>query len=189
MDHLLTQIVRLMVRHHPSDLSFSRISQLTKVPRPTLYYYFGKSLESMLEQSLTFGMKGVMLLSQFDDGATHENWEVFQQRRLEDVLRIIKSYPWAPALYFRYRNDDSFLGKSIRAMEGQYFSKLERAWLRYHGREPSKLAVRLSSYLKLGLLYGVAAEPDLWFSQEGEPIEALVSKMNSVVNSILNEKF
>ena len=191
LDRLLRKIVSLLVRHNPKDLTFSRVSQLTKVPRSTLYYYFGSSRESMLIEAIKYGMHTFAQISQFDEKETYSNWEENQRVRLNESIRIIQHSPWAPGLFFKFRGDAGEIGKTIRGIETAYFEKLSRQWKHYHpGREPDMQALKLATYLKIGFFYGFANEIDFWTStNETKALEKLLKTFNKIVSDLMRTEF
>lgn len=158
LDDLLAKIVRLFVRHHPSTLSFSKVSQLTGVPRSTLYYYFGNSRENMLEEAVKFGMQTFVSLVSFDHGTDYPDFRTLQIKRFEATLQLIRKYPWAPALYFRFRNDPGRLGERVRDIELKYNEKMAKVWAKYNnGTPPDEDALAVTGGMKLGFFWIVGA--------------------------------
>ncbi len=182
LEQFYGKVIALVVRHSPAELSYSRISQLTQVPRPTLYYYFGKDPEAMFQEALRYGMKRFVLLYDFEKGVQSANWKSFQKERLRAAIDLIKRFPWAPALYFRYRNHPGEWGKEIREIEKNYMKNMAEVWKRFHGKAPDEKALRVSAYLKLGLLWGMASEFDVWFKNESTAeLEKIVDQMTDWV--------
>jgi len=189
LEALLIKIVELMVRHQPSTLSFSKISRLTGVPRSTLYYYFGSSRDKMLEEAVRFGMKGFVQLATIET-SNAKTWDEFQGERLKIVASLIKNYPWSVGLYFRYRNDQGKFGENIRDIEGKYVEMFGKAWKKYVGKDADVASIRISGYLKLGLMWGLATDRDFWFDQSDadEKIDKVVAYLNTVVTDIMKTK-
>lgn len=177
---LLFKIVGLLDRHPPRDLTFSRVSQLTKVPRSTLYYYFGNSSSKMIEEAVRFGARWFSQLYAVGEDRNAASWEEFQNRRLRRVVRMIEVFPAAPALYFRYRNDNSILGQTIRDMENQYASEISAIWKNYQGTDANPLAIRMMGAWKLGFMWGLAIDLKAW---QGHPkeLEKMISLFNNVI--------
>ncbi len=190
LDALLTKIVELLLRHSPQELSFSRVSRLTRVPRSTLYYYFGSSREAMIEQAVKFWMEKFVQLMTLTKTSDYSDWESFQEARLKSSTQLVQKYPWAPHLYFRYRNDPGKLGDRIRQIEIEYVNRLASSWKNYAGKPADVLAVRLSSYLKLGLLWGLAVDGSLWFTGADETaIYRVVDVMTRASTEIMSKEF
>jgi AcrR family transcriptional regulator len=167
MDVFLSKVVSLLERHPPSRLSFSTISRLTGVSRPTLYYYFGKSREALLTEAVRHAMKSYVQLAGLKKGARPgHGWEEFQTARLKRIIGLIRSNAWAPALYIRYRDEAGVLGKAVREIEVQYAHELAARWAQLHGGEtPTEASLRISSYVKLGILWGIASDRAYWFDR------------------------
>ncbi len=167
LDEVLTRVVELFVRHNPRELTYSTVSRLVKVPRSTLYYYFGKEFSNLVKEATNFGMTAFIRLIDLEKEARSgeikpKNWNDFQQRRFREVLQIVARYPWAPTLYFRYRNDGGQMGEIVRDLEKRYLSGLAAAWKKMKGKNADPQAVRISSYIKIGLLFGISVESDYW---------------------------
>lgn len=190
MDALLTQIVSLLVRHNPRDLSFSRVSQLTGVPRSTLYYYFGNRASNMVEESVKFGMRAFVVLYSLEEDQKLPTWEEFQAKRLQRAVQTIHQFPFAPSLYFKFRNDQGKLGEMIREIEEEYVKKLARIWEKYKKKPASIHSIRLTAYLKLGILYGFSVEPELWIKQsEGAPLKTMLSEATDLITHMMSLDF
>jgi AcrR family transcriptional regulator len=162
MNRLLVSILQLLPRYRPDELTFARIARECKVARPTLYYYFGSSRLSMLDEAIRYGMAAFVQLHSIGDCALYANWSEFETRRMERSIRVMMKYPWAADLYFRYRNDPGKLGESIRHIEQQYFGQMSRAWQHFHEKPASIPAIRFASYMKLGLFFGFANDREFW---------------------------
>lgn len=181
LESVYVQVIALLNIHNPQDLTMSKISQWTKIPRSTLYYYFGKSVEKIVEDAAEFGLKNFFQIIKDDPGENFSNWQEYQKHRFTKMTSMLQQFPWAPLLYFRYRHLQNEIGKRIRDLETRYIKQELRAWKRFHGEEPSEDAIRFSSYLKLGMMYGFQAEFDKWYSELGrkklERVKQLLPKM------------
>ncbi|MGE0616700.1 MAG: TetR/AcrR family transcriptional regulator, partial [Bacteriovoracia bacterium] len=194
LDQLLRQIVALLARHSPRELTYSKVSRLCGVPRSTLYYYFGKSAKGMIQEAVRYGIREFVQLHSIDlrggQRKRYKHWEEFQNGRMAKAIDLVREYPWAPTLYFRYCNDPTELGEEIRAVEERYCKKLSEAWEQFQGVKPSWRAVRLSSYLKLGLLYGVTRDPELWFGPENErAFRQLTEEITAQITKCLSTRY
>ncbi len=195
LDALLTRIIELLVVHHPKTLTFSKVSQFTKVPRSTLYYYFGKNFSDLVKEAARFGLKALTDMYDLDAELQSEkpqfsSWEEFQEKRLHRVIELINQYRWAPGLYFRYRSDPHFFGEVVKEIEDSYTKKMGVVWKKYQGRETDLRSLRLSGYVKLGLFYGLAADPELWKIQDREKhLDPLIKNYTRMVTDILEKKY
>lgn len=184
LENLYGRVLALVVRHSPSELTYSKIARLTNVPRPTLYYYFGKSTESLFRESIRYGMKRFVLMFEFDRETPDADWSSFQKDRLHAAFKFIQRFPWAPALYFKFRNHPGEWGMEIREIEKHYLKKMTAAWERMNKTKVDANALRVATYLKLGLLWGMTSEFDIWFNSQTD-LEALAGRMTELVTVAL----
>lgn len=162
MDLFLGRVLQILVSHNSNDVTVSLISRLSGVPRSTIYYYFGKDLNSLFEQAIKLGMKVLVNLYEFDTEINHPTWEAFQHRRIVSAIATVQQYPFGPTLYFRLRKDVGYAGTLIREIEESYIQNMSRVWKKYHGQVPNEYALRFTSYLKLGLLMGITSDHKKW---------------------------
>lgn len=185
LDQLLVKIVELLTRHSPQTLSFSKVSRLTGVPRSTLYYYFGSSREKMIAEAVRFGMQAFVQLTALERGEM-KTWDRFQKDRLVRAVDIIRRYPWASGLYFRYRNDQSQLGENIRDTEAKYVAKLRERWSNFNGSPADVMATRCASYLKLGLFWGLAVDHAIWFDPKyAKQLDRMLEKVQKLTDEMM----
>ena len=187
LDAVLATVVRLVTIHAPESITFSKVARATGVARSTLYYYFGNSKEAMIEEAVRFGMIRFVQLSSFGDAQDYPDWATFQKERFLDSAKFIRRNPWAPGLYFRYRNDRGKLGEGVRQVEIDYLRKLQESLSIHGGPKVCTRALRVSTYLRLGLLWGVAQEPELW--QDEKQTEALSELMTHVATLVMESRF
>ena len=187
VDGLLTGVLSHLLHNSPYKLTFSRVSKLTQVPRPTLYYYFGNSPKNLLSEAVKYGMKSFVKLQSLEKPSNHADWSTFQKDRLRSVIKLVKRQPWAPALYFQYRMNAGEWGDAIREVENDYVRKFGEAWKRYFGTAPDERAVRMGGYIKLGLLFGLALDADIWLKPGNEKtIEALIDKFSDLATQVVS---
>lgn len=167
VDELLEKILPLIVRHGVENLTFSQVSRYCNVPRSTLYYCFGNSFSSLLSEALRHGMKVMMQTMEVSPTERASDWHDFQLNRLDRLVSFVESHPWAPGLYFKFRNTPGELGESIQQIENQYIQIIHQAWTDFHGTAPDPQAVLLSCYLRLGLLWGLTQAGESWFGPQG----------------------
>jgi AcrR family transcriptional regulator len=170
MNRLLVQILILMQEFRPSEITFARVARNCRVPRSTLYYYFGSSRVAMVDEAIRFGMSRFVQLQGHSDLSKSESWDEFERRRMRRSLRIMAKYPWVATLYFRYRAEGGKFGESILMIEDRYFELMNRAWRHYNGSDPDSHGVRMATYLKLGLFFGFATDRELWRSVRGKKV-------------------
>lgn len=190
IDKFHGKVLQLLTQRQPQELSYSALARMTGVPRSTLYYYFGKEPESLFDDAVQFGIKKFVHLYEFDnDLSRFSDWSAFQKKRLFEALVLIRKYPWAPGLYFRYRNHAGRWGQQIREVEDVYCKRIALAWENFHKRKVDPKAIRLASYLKLGLLWGIASEKEVWFAdQDDRALELLAAEMTQVVTFCLSRE-
>jgi AcrR family transcriptional regulator len=192
VDKVLTQIVALG-RYPVAALSFSRVSQLTGIPRSTLYYYFGNSKEGMLAEAIRFGMKGYVQLISLEkkNRRQYADWQSFQRARLRIAAATVRKYPWAPTVYFRFRGEAGVLGEAVREIEMRYARELGETWKTYHpGRIPDESAIRLSAFIKLGFLWGLATDQDYWYRQIGKKkLAKVLDSITELTTGMMSKQF
>jgi AcrR family transcriptional regulator len=184
LERVLTQIIEMMLIHHPSTITFSRVSRKTGVPRSTLYYYFGSTQEAMLVEAARFGMSAFTQLTSLSKGGRHRSWDEFQLARFRVSTQVMRKYPWAPGLYHRYRNDPGAMGDRIREAENRYVREFAEVWKKYHGRAPSEHGARLSTYLKVGLFWGLSVDPKLWYGARNRAAHARMLRLMTEISTI-----
>src|SRR4051812_31290046 len=117
MNRLLVRVLILMIRYRPGEVTFARVSRHCGVPRSTLYYYFGSSRVTMVDEAIRLGMQRFVQLQEMGELTRFASWEEFETRRMRRSLRIMAKYPWVAELFFRYRNEGGKFGESIRLIE------------------------------------------------------------------------
>lgn len=189
LDALLIKVLNLLMNHNPSKLTFSQVSRLTGVPRPTLYYYFGNSPKTMIDEAVRHGMKSFTRFYALEQQTEARDWETFQRDRLRDVVALIRKYPWGPALYFQYRNNAGEFGDTVRDIEEKYVQRIGMMWKRFNGTEPDVRALRMSSYLKLGFLWGITLDRELWLgTSDDRVIDPLIDEFTRTVTRTMAMK-
>ncbi len=178
LDDFFGKLLSLISRHPPETLSYSKISRWTGVSRTTLYYYFGSSLEGMLKEAAAFGAKTFVQMTIVKDYKRFPNYGAFQNFIVSQSHLLMNERPWAASLYLRYRGDKSYFGDAIREVEAAYFKEQIAAWKHFHKTEPDEYRIRFVSYIKIGVLYGLTADPEIWF---GEGKSARREKMSATV--------
>lgn len=190
IDKLYGQVASLFLRHKPSDLTYSDISRFTGVPRPTLYYYFGKSPQKLLQEAGKYALSAFVQIYSVDTHKNYADWDSYQIARLTRAFKFINRYPWAPELYFRYRKSTGVFGESIQEIEEKYFKTIAAAFEHFTGQKPNPYSVRLSSYMKVGILYGLAEEQDMWkLKNQDLYIRPMIQDLHKTLTIVLNQKF
>lgn len=168
IEQVYEKLLPLLARHSPESLSFSKISRWVGVPRSTLYYYFGSDLQTMILEAVKTGAKSFVQSSFIKNYTSFASYYEFQRSVVEQSYKFVQKYPYSPYLYMRYRSEPGNLGIEIRRVETTYFHKHAEAWTYFHKTKADPLALRLMTYLKLGVLYGLETDHETWFSPKHE---------------------
>ena len=183
------KLLELLSRHSPESLSYSKISRWTGVSRTTIYYYFGSSFEGLLKEAIRSGAQSFLQIGRVSEFGRYRDFHAYQEKIISESHRLVENNPWAPILYMRYRHDPGFMGEVIRSVEEQYFQDLAKAYHHFTRQEADLRSLRLSAYLKLGVLYGLQADSKLWFGDANlKHREALMNAMAGVVVSVVRAK-
>jgi AcrR family transcriptional regulator len=158
-------ILKMLLDRSPEEMTFAKISKECKIPRATLYYYFGNSRSAMLEEAIRFGMQQFIQLDEFSNLEAFPNWKAFEKNRMTRSLRRYGKIPWIITLYFRYRNEPHEIGETIRRAEEKYFQQMMIAWKHFNRGVPSLPGIRFAGYLKLGFFFGFAHDHAWWNSR------------------------
>jgi AcrR family transcriptional regulator len=170
MNRFLVQVLILMQKYRPGEVTFARVARHCRVPRSTLYYYFGASRVAMVDEAIRYGMSRFVQLQGSSDYTKATSWDAFERKRMRRSLRIMAKYPWVADLYFRYRGESGKFGESILMIEDRYFAMMSEAWKHFHGVNPDPYGIRMATYLKLGLFFGYSIDRDLWRSPRGKEL-------------------
>jgi AcrR family transcriptional regulator len=160
IEEALVQVVKLFLVHPPYKLTFSKISRVTKIPRSTLYYYFGSKVESLLTEAVRHSLKIFLHLGSLDDELKKfSKWEDMQTHRLVSAMEQVKNSPWAPRVYMLFRDDHGPIGKAAREVEADYLKQMAKCWKYYHPRDPMNENLEVvANALKMGLLWGISVQ-------------------------------
>jgi len=191
LDQLNAKIVDMLNRHSPMDLTFSKVSRWTSVPRSTLYYYYGNSREKMIQASVIAAVTDFLGLQSRRPITDFNDWISYQSYLLEKAARLIERYPWAPELYFRFRTDPNYIGQAVRDIEEKYFMERFQGWEYFHPNEkPEWEAMRMVAVLKLGMLYIFQIDSDLWAGETHVKKRGkMIEEMTKFLHQMLKTKF
>ncbi len=158
LDTLLLNIIRLMERHDPQELTFSKVSRLAGVPRSTLYYYFGNDKETMFVEAVRHGLK--IFFGVFDEGLPRKagDWESYQTELFGNAVRIVKEYPWVPLFYFRFYGYPGKIGATVKEFQDAYIKNFGSRWKALTGQSADPMNVKLLAGLKAGLLFTLSVD-------------------------------
>jgi hypothetical protein len=190
LEKLYGKVASLFVKHKPSDLTYSDISRFTGVPRPTLYYYFGKSPTQLIQESAKFAMTGFTQLYSVENYKDYKSWDEYHKARLSRLFKFLNRYPWSPELYIRYRNSKSIFGDHIYDLEKKYFIGISKAWEYFNKTKADEHAVRLFTYMKIGILYGLSQEHDIWkLKNQDIYVKPMTQQLHLVLTGVLEQQF
>lgn len=193
IDKLLLDTVKIVTKHPPQTLTYSKLSRFLKVPRSTLYYYFGKDVYNLINESARFAMKKFTVLDKLQEYRSYPTWKDYQIARFERAIELINKNPWAPRLFFRYRDDQSSIGTTIRKAEKDYLYFMREVWMHFHkGKAPNEENEMLSASLKLGYLWGISVgvSPLLSNRPNANPLSSypkLNKKLATLIEEFLND--
>ncbi len=171
LDTVYQRVLNTLVRLQPRDLTYSKISRFTGVPRPTLYYYFGNTVENLVSEAVRYGTKVFLQLYEVAEDDSAPDWKTLQHKRMVRSLRLLRQHPWSAGLYLRYRNDAGTVGKTIREVEKHYLQEVARLWKKMHGKAADPDVLKYSGALKLGLFFALASDEGLKVPQKDEDLE------------------
>lgn len=161
---VLDAVIRLDIQQGHLMWKITELARASKIGRPLIYYYFGKSKEEILKTAIQF-------LGEEYFGLSSERLKLWKAGQVfENVLRsrlLCQKAPYVPVYYLTRRHLDSFVGKSLRSFESRYRKKLE-------GYSPNLSPSEIAACA--AVLFGLAAAPDV--SEEGlkSTLEKLFSR-------------
>jgi AcrR family transcriptional regulator len=178
LDVTRIKIIELLLRHDPRDLSFSKVARFLKVPRSTLYYYFGNQFDALLEDAVKFGVEQLLQIDHIKKFSKYPDWEHFQRDRLNASLDMVKAFPWAPLLYIRFRVDPGALGDVVRSAETRYLKEYRKVCEHFcKGKGISRNNERIVAALKMGLMWGVGSSLPPY--EKSEPLDVEEVKLTA----------
>ena len=120
---VLNSAIELDFRRGHQRWTMSELSRTSGVTRSLIYYYFGKSKESIL-------LEAVKLVGEEFFGLNESRVELWQKGQIvESVLLsrgLLEKAPFMTAFYVVHRDKETDLGQSIRQLESEYRQKLQR---------------------------------------------------------------
>ena len=129
--------------------TMSELSRVSKVTRSLIYYYFGKSKESIL-------LEAVKLIGEEFFGLTARRVEMWKEGQIaESVLQtrlLLEKCPHMSTFYMVHREEQTDIGASLRQLELEYKQKLNKFFP--DASEPSREAL-------FGLFMGLVVTPGL----------------------------
>ncbi len=178
------RVLELLLARNAADISYSMVARATKSPRSTLYYYFGKDISALLQESVRFGMKQFVRLwtvESIDLLKKYPTWDSLQNERLSQAVALVAKFPYIPGLYFRYRHDEGVIGKEVRHYESEYLVQMQKIWRLYHQKPLDVKAFRLLTYARIGILWGFSQEANLWKNDQ-ERVAEFSSRLSFILD-------
>jgi len=188
LETVYQRVLNTLVRLTPRDLTYSKISRFTGVPRPTLYYYFGNQVENLVRESVRYGSKVFLQLYEVGEDDSAPDWKTLQFNRMVRSLRLLREHPWSAGLYLRYRNDAGAVGKTIREVEKHYLQEVARLWKKMHGRAADPDVLKYSGALKLGLFFALASDEGLRVPLKDEDLERWAREISEHMSAAMHLK-
>lgn len=133
--------------------TISDLAKRAKVSRPGIYYYFGSSKETMLEQALK-------VVGEEFFGLTPARLHLWRDGRVVEAVlqtrQMVEKAPHLPEFYMHWRRRDSFVRTFLMDLERRYVKKL------------TDLGLGISSadgHTLFNFFFGICVAPDI--SPEG----------------------
>lgn len=146
-------LIRLDVQKGHMSWKISDLARLSKVSRPLIYYYFGKSKDSIMQTAIEF-------LGAEYFGLSKERLQMWKDGNVvESILKsrnLCLKAPYVPVFYLLRRGLDSEVGKALRGFEVKHQAKIQSFYPNI-----SADSIRAMS----AVFFGLAAAPDL--TEEG----------------------
>jgi len=146
---VLNSAIELDFRRGHLRWSMSELSRSSKVTRSLIYYYFGKSKESIL-------LEAVKLLGEEFFGLNSARIDLWKNGQIfESILqtrRLAEKCPHMGTFYMVHRDEQTEIGTSLRQLETEYKQKLKRFFAK--ASEPALDGV-------FGLFMGLVITPRL----------------------------
>jgi AcrR family transcriptional regulator len=121
--NILNCALRLDFKKGHKRWTLTELSRSTQVTRSLIYYYFGKSKESILEAA-------IKLIGEELFGLSPERLKLWDQGAIEDSIHLSRKFveasPYLIAFYFAHRAEENLIGELIRELEEGHKKKLKR---------------------------------------------------------------
>lgn len=146
---VLDCVIRLDVQRGHMAWKITDISRYSQISRPLIYYYFGKSKESIMKTAIEF-------LGEEYFGLSEERLNLWKSGKVvESVLRsrvLCQKAPYVHLFYMFRRNMESVVGETLRQYEDRYRKKIQE----YCPNLSKDSAEALSA-----VLFGLVAMPEI----------------------------
>jgi AcrR family transcriptional regulator len=155
MDIIANKTLYILERYGHDAVTFSRVAASTKISRPWIYKYIGKTKEDLMNFAVDhFGKKFALIYSR-PQPQDIEQWNKMTVAGFERILNETQKNPWIIIIYFQFRGSTTPLGIRI--------AHLENLFLKENSKEiqsalnlDSKKAKKFTKYLlaiRMGLVH------------------------------------
>lgn len=119
---VLNSAVTLDMRHGHLKWKVSDLARVSRVSRPLIYYYFGKSKEAILSEA-------VRLFGDDLSGSSPKHQALWREGQFKEALErnreLLTKIPAIVPFYYLNRGAKSEMGEAIRTRESAFFKKIE----------------------------------------------------------------
>ncbi len=154
-------VVQLEVTRGPGRWKLTDLARISKVTRPLIYYYFGKSKTDIV-------MTAVEYLGEEYFGISEHRLKMWDEGRLVETVLISRHLnqkaPYGLLFYMTRRTHDNDIGKKLREYEKRYRKKLADFFPKLDAKGVDAIA---------GVLFGLVTFPDLTDDAVRKSIEVL----------------
>jgi hypothetical protein len=147
-----------------------------------------QDVPSLISEAGKFAMKQFIQADSLEEFKNFKSWEEFQTNRLMAAVKLVERFPWAPRLYFRFRDDPGFMGSTIREVEEEWIKGQRKAIKYYCSDIPAAKNEKVAGPIKLGFLWSIAIQTE----EKGREVfdakekEALVKRVALLASDILS---
>ena len=149
---VLDTVIRLEVSKGHLLWKMTDLARLSRVGRPLIYYYFGKSKEEIVQTALK------IIGDEFFGLSTERIALLKEGQLLESLLRtreLIKRAPYMPVFYFHWRHQAGEIADQLKDLEKRYLKKLAAV---YPKKSPQDIEALFACVFGAALLPQVKAE-------------------------------
>ena len=144
--NLYYQVIKLEVTQGHLKWKISDLSKITLIPRPTIYYHFGKrKLDMVLAAAEFFG--------EFVSGTDKIRMKLYEEKKILTSFQLSREffyeYPELLHFYWDHRNKDSLVKPVILKFENLFLDKLQY-YFKVSREDASVLAT---------LIWGISSTP------------------------------
>lgn len=164
--NILNAVIRLEVSKGHLSWKVTELSRLSKVGRPLIYYYFGKSKKEIVDTALK-------IIGDEFFGLSPERLQMWKEGRiLESVLKtraLLAKAPHVSQFYFHWRHQDSEVSKALVKLEKRHQKKIKSLY-------PD--CGDIESQVIFAVLFGLILAPDI----KPKAAEALIDRIQTFLS-------